>query len=93
MTDSPTTLPTHVGVFGGGRMGAGIAHTFLAAGCSVTVVEGDDSLALAARERVTSSLSKAAERGALIVQGKGQRKAQFAAGLYTALYAWQANTR
>ena len=27
MPDSPAALPTHVGVYGGGRMGAGIAHT------------------------------------------------------------------
>lgn len=65
MTDSPAPLPTRVGLFGGGRMGAGIAHTFLAAGCSVTVVEGDDALAEAARERVATSLAKAAERGGL----------------------------
>lgn len=28
-----------IGVIGGGRMGAGIAHVFAAAGCPVTVVE------------------------------------------------------
>ena len=65
MPDSPAVLPTLIGVYGGGRMGAGIAHTFIAAGCRVVVVEGDDQSALAARERVVSSLGKAAERGAL----------------------------
>lgn len=65
MTDSPATLPTHVGVFGGGRMGAGIAHTFLAAGCTVVVVESDEAAARTAHERVTTSLAKAAERGTL----------------------------
>jgi 3-hydroxybutyryl-CoA dehydrogenase len=65
MPDSPAVLPSLIGVYGGGRMGAGIAHTFLAAGCQVVVVEGDDATALAARERVVSSLGKAAERGSL----------------------------
>jgi 3-hydroxybutyryl-CoA dehydrogenase len=70
MTDTPDVLPAdvlpaQVGVFGGGRMGAGIAHTFLAAGCRVTVVESDPAAADAARERVATSLSKAAERGVL----------------------------
>ena len=67
MPDSPAALLTHIGVYGGGRMGAGIAHTFLAAGCQVVVIEGDERAALAARERVVSSLGKAAERGALSV--------------------------
>jgi 3-hydroxybutyryl-CoA dehydrogenase len=65
MPDSPADLPGLIGVYGGGRMGAGIAHTFLAAGCQVVVVEGDEQAAQAARERVVSSLGKAAERGAL----------------------------
>jgi 3-hydroxybutyryl-CoA dehydrogenase len=65
MTDTPVTLPARVGVFGGGRMGAGIAHTFLAAGCAVTVVESDRTTADAARERIVTSLSKSADRGAL----------------------------
>jgi 3-hydroxybutyryl-CoA dehydrogenase len=65
MPDSTAVLPTLIGVYGGGRMGAGIAHTFLAAGCQVVVIEGDERAAIAARERVVSSLGKAAERGAL----------------------------
>jgi len=63
--ESAATLPTRVGVYGGGRMGAGIAHTFLAAGCSVVVVESDEPTAQAARGRVVTSLGKAAERGLL----------------------------
>lgn len=59
------TLPAVVGVYGGGRMGAGIAHAFLATGCSVVVVESSASFAEAARERVTGSLATAAERGKL----------------------------
>lgn len=59
------TVPHHVGVFGGGRMGAGIAHAFLLAGSSVVIIEADDAAAGAARERVVASLAKASERGAL----------------------------
>ena len=46
-------------------MGAGIAHTFLAAGSQVVVVESDEPAAQAARDRVVGSLGKAAERGLL----------------------------
>lgn len=59
------SLPQNVGVYGGGRMGAGIAHAFLLAGASVTVVEADHASATAAEERVRASLAKAAERGKL----------------------------
>jgi 3-hydroxybutyryl-CoA dehydrogenase len=65
MTSHDGVLPGRVGVYGGGRMGAGIAHTFLAAGCTVVVVESDEPMAQAARERVVTSLGKAAERGLL----------------------------
>lgn len=60
-----TELPERIGVYGGGRMGAGIAHAFLAAGSSVVVIEGDADRAAAARERVRTSLGRAAERDAL----------------------------
>lgn len=59
------TVPPHIGVYGGGRMGAGIAHAFLLAGSSVVIIEADSAAAQAARERVEASLSKAAERGTL----------------------------
>jgi 3-hydroxybutyryl-CoA dehydrogenase len=59
------SVPDHVGVFGGGRMGGGIAHAFLQAGARVTVVESDNDAAAAARRRVETSLAKAAERGSL----------------------------
>lgn len=58
-------LPAQVGVFGGGRMGAGIAHAFLVAGAAVTVIEADDAAAAASGERVRASLTKAAERQSL----------------------------
>lgn len=54
-----------IGIVGGGRMGAGIAHVFAVAGHPVTVVEADDDAQAAARERVATSLARAAERGAL----------------------------
>ena len=60
-----TSLPETVGVYGGGRMGAGIAHAFLVAGTAVTIVENDDAAADAARDRVTASLQRAEERGRL----------------------------
>ncbi len=58
-----TALPQHIGVYGGGRMGAGIAHAFAVAGAAVTVVEGDDAAAAAARDRIAASLAKAAAKG------------------------------
>lgn len=58
-----TTIPDHVGVYGGGRMGAGIAHAFLVTGADVTIVEAGEEAADAARARVGASLAKAAERG------------------------------
>ena len=66
-TSSP--LPDVVGVYGGGRMGAGIAHAFLAAGARVCTVETSVEAAEAAHNRVESSLGKAAKRGTL---GEGQ---------------------
>jgi 3-hydroxybutyryl-CoA dehydrogenase len=61
----PTALPARVGVLGGGRMGAGIAHAFLVKGCDVVVVERDEAAAQAARERVESAAAKSIERGAV----------------------------
>jgi 3-hydroxybutyryl-CoA dehydrogenase len=57
------TLPSPIGVYGGGRMGAGIAHAFAVAGAEVTVVENDAEAADAARARIEKSLAKAVERG------------------------------
>jgi 3-hydroxybutyryl-CoA dehydrogenase len=59
--ESPS--PAHVGVLGGGRMGAGIAHAFLLAGSRVTVVERDDPSADAATARVRESLARSVQRG------------------------------
>lgn len=57
------TLPTTVGVLGGGRMGAGIAHAFLTSGANVVVVEQHDDAAEAARERVLRDVSGSIDRG------------------------------
>lgn len=59
------SLPAQVGVFGGGRMGAGIAHAFLVAGSAVTVIEADGPAAAAAAERLRTSLEEAAARRTL----------------------------
>jgi len=60
---SPRAIPGRVGVLGGGRMGAGVAHGFVLAGATVVVVERDEQSAEAARERVESSLARSVERG------------------------------
>jgi len=57
------TLPSHIGVLGGGRMGAGIAHAFLTSGAHVTVVEQHDDAAIAARDRVLRDVTGSVERG------------------------------
>lgn len=59
------SVPEHMGVYGGGRMGGGIAHAFLAAGSHVTVVESGDAAADTARLRIESSLALAAARGSV----------------------------
>jgi 3-hydroxybutyryl-CoA dehydrogenase len=58
-----TDLPGIVGVLGGGRMGAGIAHAFVISGSSVRIVERDDGQAGAALDRVTSALAASVDRG------------------------------
>lgn len=59
----PEAVPRAVGVYGGGRMGGGIAHAFAIAGAAVTVIENDATSARAARERIEASLAKAAAKG------------------------------
>src|SRR6478735_6584326 len=59
------TLPRQVGVYGGGRMGAGIAHAFLVAGTEVVVIEADAPGVDTARDRVLRSLAQADARGTL----------------------------
>lgn len=56
-------VPSTVGVLGGGRMGAGIAHAFCLAGASVSVVERDETSSQQARDRVAASLASSIKRG------------------------------
>ncbi|MGY1721346.1 3-hydroxyacyl-CoA dehydrogenase family protein [Blastococcus sp. SYSU DS0552] len=58
-------VPARVAVIGGGRMGAGIAQAFLAAGARVEVVEAGAEAADAAHRRVADGLAEAARRGKL----------------------------
>ncbi|KOX21345.1 3-hydroxybutyryl-CoA dehydrogenase [Saccharothrix sp. NRRL B-16348] len=52
-------------VIGGGTMGAGVAHLFLAGGHDVVLVEAGADRVAAARRAVEASLAKAADRGKL----------------------------
>jgi 3-hydroxybutyryl-CoA dehydrogenase len=61
----PDAVPDRVGVIGGGRMGAGIAQVFLAAGTRVAVVEAGGDAAEAARSRIADGLEESARRGKL----------------------------
>ncbi|MFI9488285.1 3-hydroxyacyl-CoA dehydrogenase family protein [Promicromonospora sp. NPDC052451] len=68
---SVVAVPDAVGVYGGGRMGGGIAHAFAVAGATVTVVESDDAAARSARERIERSLARAVAEGATVAGGFG----------------------
>ena len=63
-------VPTAVAVIGGGRMGAGIAQVFAAAGSSVTVVESGQQAVAAALSRIATGVKRAEERGALAEPAK-----------------------
>lgn len=65
MTGTDSMIPNNVGVLGGGRMGAGIAHAFLIKGATVTVVERDSDAARAAGERLAASVDASFKRGAI----------------------------
>jgi 3-hydroxybutyryl-CoA dehydrogenase len=58
-------IPEKAGVIGGGRMGAGIAQVFLAAGAGVTVVEAGAEAGDAAYRRIAEGLREARRRGKL----------------------------
>ncbi|EDQ31833.1 3-hydroxyacyl-CoA dehydrogenase [Hoeflea phototrophica DFL-43] len=55
----------HVGVIGGGTMGAGIATACLLSGLSVTLIERDAAAADKARGTITANLDAAVKRGKL----------------------------
>lgn len=56
-------LPGMVGVLGGGRMGAGIAHAFLLGGADVVVVERGETEASAAADRIATAVATSVTRG------------------------------
>ncbi len=60
-----SAIPHVVGVLGGGRMGAGIAHAFLIKGATVIVVEPHHESAAGAQGRVAEAVAKSAARGTL----------------------------
>ncbi|MDA8284531.1 MAG: 3-hydroxyacyl-CoA dehydrogenase family protein [Actinomycetota bacterium] len=70
-----------VGVVGGGRMGAGIAHVFALAGYEVVVTEQSEQAAEAAAERVVANLARALERSVGIDAGAVGSRVRFATGV------------
>ena len=56
---------SHVGVIGGGTMGAGIATALLLAGSSVHLIERDEAAAAAAATRVADTIAVSVKRGVL----------------------------
>ena len=52
-------------VVGAGTMGHGIAQVAAQAGCRVTLVDVEDRLVQAGRERIASNLRKGVEKGKL----------------------------
>ena len=56
-------VPETVGVYGGGRMGAGIAHAFATAGARVIVIENTEDSVAAASERIDASIEKSKSKG------------------------------
>jgi 3-hydroxybutyryl-CoA dehydrogenase len=57
------SFPGAVGVIGGGRMGAGIAHAFLLAGADVTILEQDADTATSALTRLHDAVRTSVDRG------------------------------
>ncbi|MFK4729003.1 3-hydroxyacyl-CoA dehydrogenase family protein [Agromyces mediolanus] len=83
---TPAGAPAAVGVLGGGRMGAGIAHAFLLAGSRVTVVERDADAAEAAGRRVRDAVAASIERGTAD-EGEAAYAARFATSTELADFA------
>lgn len=79
-------VPEHVGVLGGGRMGSGIAHAFLLAGASVTIVDRDDAAADAARDRAVRAVEQSVARGTT-TQTAAELTARLHAGTDVAVFA------
>lgn len=62
----------HVGVIGGGTMGAGIATAALLSGLSVTLVEREEMAASRARDTLSTYLAAAVRRGKLTEPARAQ---------------------
>lgn len=58
-----SSIPEKLGVLGGGRMGGGIAHAFLVAGCDVVVVDQPEFLDRASAG-IRASIERSVEKGA-----------------------------
>ena len=56
-------VPSRVGVVGGGRMGVGIAHAFIIAGATVTILERDEDAAAVAQAALAKALGQSVTRG------------------------------
>ena len=68
---------THIGVVGGGIMGAGIAAACLLAGLDVTLLERDDAAAQLGHGRLLNILSESLKRGLISVEQHAQMLACF----------------
>jgi 3-hydroxybutyryl-CoA dehydrogenase len=86
MTEISSHAPGRVGVLGGGRMGAGIAHAFLLAGARVAVVERDTDAADAAAARVLESVDASIARGTAL-ESVAEYRERLTTGTDTALFA------
>ena len=75
----------HVGVIGGGTMGAGICVALLLAGLSVTMIERDADACAAGQERVSDMLSASMKRGLI---SKDKRAALL--GMFTSDFVYDA---
>ena len=68
---------THVGVIGGGTMGAGIAVSVLDAGLPVTLIERDDEAVARGRHNVEKVYNGLIAKGRMTEQAKAQVMARF----------------
>ncbi len=71
---------SHVGVIGGGTMGAGIASACLIKGLTVTMVERDEEAAEAGNGRVADILQGSVKRGLMTQEARDETLARFHAG-------------
>lgn len=77
--------PARVGVLGGGRMGAGIAHAFLMAGSHVRVVERDAASTATAAQRVRDGIRRSVQRDPSL--DENELVLRYAVGADTAVFA------